>query len=155
MQCTVKYITSSAILVLPLLLLFLPTLISSLSRRDCLPTLTGTFDNHIIGMCLLCLYEVSIYEIFLRGRARTLYTYSRGDFALRVVHHHHPHHNFEIHLQFYLYENEQLQVYFILLFLPASLGSRAGLTIKFLLLLLLQKQFSYFTKKTSQTQLYT
>ena len=76
MQCTVKYITSSAILVLPLLLLFLPTLISSLSRRDCLPTLTGTFDNHIIGMCLLCLYEVSIYEIFLRGRARTIYTYS-------------------------------------------------------------------------------
>ena len=83
MQCTVKYITSSAILVLPLLLLFLPTLISSLSRRDCLPTLTGTFDNHIIGMCLLCLYEVSIYEIFLRGRARTLYTYLfKGWFCL-------------------------------------------------------------------------
>ena len=116
MQCTVKYITSSAILVLPLLLLFLPTLISSLSRRDCLPTLTGTFDNHIIGMCLLCLYEVSIYEIFLRGRARTLYTYSRGDFALRVVHHHHPHHNFEIHLQFYLYENELLYISFYYFF---------------------------------------
>ena len=65
MQCTVKYITGT-ILVLPLyllVLLFLPTLISSLSRRDCLPTLTGTFDNHIIG----------IYEIFLRRRAHAIF----------------------------------------------------------------------------------
>ena len=55
MQCTTKYITrcSTTILVLPLVLLFLPTLISSLSRRDCLPTLTGTFDNHIIGICMI------------------------------------------------------------------------------------------------------